>query len=135
MTCKISSLNNIRGALTTNNKITGPCFLHFLVHDFVFFVQPTNHNIFRRNLTRSCRIHISFWWYFFQIFLELLNMLFDFFKIPSSLELGLQKSAPQVCMLFYIEVHKAYVVDVSCKSIACSYICMVVLNGVTFDFQ
>ena len=44
---------------TNTHFLMGLLFL-LLGQKFVIFVQPTNHNIFRRNLTRSCGIHISF---------------------------------------------------------------------------
>ena len=52
---------------TNTHFLMGLLFL-LLGQKFVIFVQPTNHNIFRRNLTRSCGIHISFHDIFFRFF-------------------------------------------------------------------
>ena len=60
--CKISQHYTFTCGVHEKDKYTFLMGLLFLLlgQKFVIFVQPINHNIFRRNLTRSCRIHISF---------------------------------------------------------------------------
>ena len=102
--CKISQYYTFTCGLQEKDKYTffnGP-FIFVIGPEICYFCTAYKSQHFSTKFNTFLRNTYKFSWYFFQIFLKLLNTFFDFFKIPSSLELGLQKSALQAADTFTV---------------------------------